>query len=524
MRRMIIGLAATATTLAAAPAAMAQPAVGIVGGGSNDALVQFDTATPGTISSSRAVTGLINGERLQGVDYRWIPSAANAAAGQTQGLYGLGVNGTAGHIYKIDAATAVATPVDPNATLALSATATSYGFDFNPAADLIRINNDSDQNLRVNPNTGVLAGTDTTLAPAAQFIGAAAYDRVNIAPTAPVTGSNTTLFVINAATDELAYQGGLNSTPSPNLGAINAIGPLGVNVDTGAPSNFDIGFDGEVLATLYVGGTPGLYSINKTTGAATAVGSTTSVLSGFAIVPGTVQFQTGLYANSEGSNATITVTRSGSTVGTSTVNFATAGGTADGNDYTPTSGTLSFGPGETVKSFPIEIKDDSIREGDETVGLSLSAAGTGIVLGNQAAATLTIIDNDGPVVPVPTPPTADTTAPTIKLSTVRSSYSLKAFKAGITVRVTTNERAELEATVSSRVTKATAARALAGKYNLELIGKTLGFGTGQRTIKLKPKSALVGTPKKSFKVRLKVVATDAAGNDRTTTKTITVKK
>ena len=516
MPRKTLGLAAVAATLIAAPTAVAQPAVGLIGGGATDALATFDTDTPSTVTSSRGVTGLVAGERLVGIDYRWIPLAS---ANTSPGLYGLGVNPGTGdsHVYRIDPATAVAAPVGAGFNRAAGV---DYGFDFNPAVDRIRVITSGDDNYRAHPDTGaIVAPGDTTLTPAAQSISAAAYDRVNVAPTTPA--GPTTLYVINPTTDQLATQGGVDSSPSPNGGATNAVGPLGVDAaPTGA--NFDIAYDGKAYATLVVGGTPGLYAIDKSSGAATLIGSTSLELDGLAIIPGTAQFTTTAFSNSERTNATITVTRGGSTAFSASVNYATGGGTADASDYTPASGTLTFGPGESTKSFAVNLTDDSVREDDETVGLTLSNPSNGLALGNPAA-TLTIVDNDGPAVVPPTP--ADKTAPTVTLSTVRSSYSLKAFKRGVTVRVATNEAASIEATLAAKVTKATAARAaLAGAYNLELIGKKLSSGTGTRTIKLKPKSALFGTPRKSVKVKLRVVATDAAGNDRTVTKIITVKK
>lgn len=535
-RTTIIGLATTAATLSLAPTAFAQPAVGVVGGGSNDALVTFDTDSPAAVTSSRAVTGLLGDERIEGVDFRWIPSAANAAMGGTvgaAGLYALGVSadGASGHVYRIDPATAIATPVNAASVLAFNPAATTYGFDFNPSADAIRVTNDADQSFRVSPVSGAFAATDTSLTPAGQKVSTAAYDRVDIAPTAPATASNTTLFVINPTTDQLAYQGGLNSNPSPNAGALNAIGALGVDVDPAAPATFDIGYDGEAFATLSpVGGTAGFYRINTTTGAATLVGSISQPLIGAALIPGTVQFLQTDFSQSERANATITVTRTGSTGRPATVNYTTGGGTAiAGTDYTPVSGTLAFAAGEARRSFTIPITNDTIEEGDETVGIAIGGSGPGVALGTPSQATLTIIDNDGPIVP-PTPappvvptPAPDKTPPVISLSLVRSSYSLSAFKKGISVRVKTNEMAELEAAVNSRVTRATAARFRAGKYNLELASATRAFDTSQ-VIKLRPKSALIGSPRKSFKVRLKVVASDSAGNESTRTKIITIKK
>lgn len=518
MHRKTFGLVAAATALAATPtAAFAQPAVGLIGGGANDALATFDTDTPGSISSSRAVTGLVAGERLVGIDYRWIPAAASGAA---PGLYGLGVNGATGdaHVYRLDAATGVATPIGAGFNRAAG---TSYGFDFNPAVDRIRVVNQADDNYRAHPDTGAFVAADTALSPAGKTITTAAYDRVNVAPTTPA--GPTTLYVIDPTTDQLATQGGIDSSPSPNGGVINPVGALGVDAaPTGA--NFDIAFDGKAYATLVVGGTPGLYAINKSSGAASLIGTTSQQFDGLAVVPGSAGFVTSSYSNSERSNATITVTRTGSTEFAASVKYATGGGSADpATDYKPASGTLTFAAGESTRSFAVELTDDSVREDEETIGLALGEPSSGIVLGT-ASASLTIVDNDGPAVTPPAP--VDQTPPTLTLSTVRSSYSARAFKKGITVRVTTNEAASIEATLAAKVKKATAARArvLAGAYNLELVGKKLSSGTGTRTIKLKPKAALFGTPRKSVKVKLRVVAKDAAGNERTVTKIITVKR
>jgi len=95
-----------------------------------------------------------------------------------------------------------------------------------------------------------------------------------------------------------------------------------------------------------------------------------------------------------GSNAVITVVRTGSTIGTVMVDFSTVPGTATpGADYVTNSGTLIFGPGETNKTFTITIIDDNIQEGNETVTNILSHPRGPAVLG-LAASTLTIVDND----------------------------------------------------------------------------------------------------------------------------------
>src|SRR5204863_2536358 len=97
-------------------------------------------------------------------------------------------------------------------------------------------------------------------------------------------------------------------------------------------------------------------------------------------------------AENEGS-ASITVVRSNYLAQLVSVNFSTANGTAlAGLDYLGTNGTLTFGAGETSKTFTVRLLDDTIREEDETVSLRLSdPTGSGAVPGATPAATLTIL-------------------------------------------------------------------------------------------------------------------------------------
>jgi uncharacterized repeat protein (TIGR01451 family) len=99
--------------------------------------------------------------------------------------------------------------------------------------------------------------------------------------------------------------------------------------------------------------------------------------------------------------ATIAVNLSAAPDHSVSIDYATGGGTASaGSDYSPTSGTLSFGAGQISKSFSIPIGDDSLDEPDETIQLTLSDPSGG-TLGAPASATLTIADNDGAPSPGP---------------------------------------------------------------------------------------------------------------------------
>ncbi len=70
------------------------------------------------------------------------------------------------------------------------------------------------------------------------------------------------------------------------------------------------------------------------------------------------------------------------------VNYSTTDGTAKaGQDYTAVSGgTVTFNPGETSKSAPVTILDDSLAEGNETFTVTLSNPVNGDPHGRQPRA------------------------------------------------------------------------------------------------------------------------------------------
>ncbi|MDH5361002.1 MAG: hypothetical protein OEX03_10585, partial [Gammaproteobacteria bacterium] len=113
-------------------------------------------------------------------------------------------------------------------------------------------------------------------------------------------------------------------------------------------------------------------------------------------VPGTLALSPATYSVSEsGATATITVTRTGGSDATVSVNYATTDDSATaGSDYTSASGTLSWLHGDSAaKTFAITISDDGSYEPSELVSLGLSAVTGGATLGISSG-TLTITDND----------------------------------------------------------------------------------------------------------------------------------
>jgi hypothetical protein len=111
---------------------------------------------------------------------------------------------------------------------------------------------------------------------------------------------------------------------------------------------------------------------------------------------GSLQFSGATYSVAEnGGSALITVSRTGGSAGSVSIDYATSDGTATaGSDYSATSGTLTLLDGETSASFSVPVTDDTDIEGNETVDLALSNPTGGATLGSPSSAVLTILDDD----------------------------------------------------------------------------------------------------------------------------------
>ena len=97
----------------------------------------------------------------------------------------------------------------------------------------------------------------------------------------------------------------------------------------------------------------------------------------------------------EGTDATLDfqVTLDREAAGTVTVEYATSDGTAlAGSDYTATSGTLTFAPGETEKTVSVPVLEDDHDEGSETLTLRLTSASGATIADGEATGTITNSD------------------------------------------------------------------------------------------------------------------------------------
>jgi hypothetical protein len=226
----------------------AEPVVALTSG---NRLLFFDSATPGTVTKLITIN-TVGSETLVGIDFR--PATGDLFA-----------FGPSGRLYVLNLTSGAATTPAGTAT---GLAGTRFGFDFNPTVDRIRVVNDADQNVRLHPDTGAIAGTDTTLAFAATDVNTGANPNVvAVAYTNNFAGAGATvLYDIDSNLNALLVQS------NPNGGILNTVGPLGV--DTTDNVGFDISArTGVAFASLTVGTTTGLYTINLGSGAATLVGT-----------------------------------------------------------------------------------------------------------------------------------------------------------------------------------------------------------------------------------------------------------
>ncbi|MGK2857654.1 MAG: DUF4394 domain-containing protein [Thermoanaerobaculia bacterium] len=233
--------------------------------GPGNSLVSFDHLTPGTPLSTVAISGLSNLESVVGIDSR--PASGD--------LYALT---DASRLYNINTSTGAATLAGAGSFSPLLS-GNLFGVDFNPTVDRVRVVSQTDQNLRLHPDLGTVVATDSTLAYAPGDIAFGVNPSVvGVAYTNSVpTASTTTLYAIDSARNTLVRQGSVNAFPtSPNTGQLFTIGSLGVS--TGDSVGFDVSSaTGVAFAALQVNGGSTLYTIDLSTGVATAIGNISGV-------------------------------------------------------------------------------------------------------------------------------------------------------------------------------------------------------------------------------------------------------
>jgi hypothetical protein len=177
-------------------------------------LLQFNERSPDKLRDVQVITGLGPGVTLRGIDFR--PATGD--------LYGVGSDSV---VYRVNPQTGIAVAEGLAFTPALRGS--SFGVDFNPTVDKIRVVSDAAQNLRLNVDEGTVLSADKDLNPGTPQVVAAGYTNSSFTATKPAA---TQLFVVDAARDQLLLQN------PPNDGTLTM--PKRLGVDVGPLTGFDI--------------------------------------------------------------------------------------------------------------------------------------------------------------------------------------------------------------------------------------------------------------------------------------------
>ena len=250
----------------------------------------------------------------------------------------------------------------------------------------VSLDSATNANISISPGTGTIQDNDA--APTVQFSSSTYSVNENAGPvTVTITKTGATELsatVAYSTSDGTATQPGDYTTTS---GSVTFL-PGETSKDITIPITNDTTFETSENFTVTLSSPS-----NATLGSPSS--ATVTIIDDDALP--LVQFSATNYNVNEGAGTvTVTVTKTGNTALPSSVNYATSDGSATaGSDYTATSGTLTFQPNDTSKTFTVPITQDAIYEGNETFTVTLSVP-VGCSLGAPSSATVTIVDDETP--------------------------------------------------------------------------------------------------------------------------------
>ncbi len=383
------------TQTVAAPAPNAQVLI------NGNRIAAFATSFPAALEMPTALTGVAAGESIVSIDRR----------PQNGFLYGLGYNATAGSVqlYSIAPQSGVATPIGASGSFVAAdgvtpapvgnGAGTTFGIDFNPTVDRVRVVNSGGQNFRMNPNTGAFVDGNAGVANV-NMDGAINGATVTVGETAytnsAINATVTTQYTLDAATDALCIQN------PPNNGTQTACLPFGTAVDA------VLGFDIDPTVTVSAGSTPA-------TGSGTAVlklaGQTGEVLASVDLANGMVGGTSALVSDGVLGLALqkpATVPFVGLTAdGTQVVRF-TAGATGAGNIAAVTVAITGVTAGEALAGVDYRPQTGQlyalgVNDAADNATLYLLDPQTGVATAVGTAGQVAFVDAAGMAVDLPAP-------------------------------------------------------------------------------------------------------------------------
>jgi CSLREA domain-containing protein len=350
---------------------------------------QTSSEDAGPVSVANFVTGIRPG-----------PVVATDEAGQTL-TFSVSVTGTTGNLSfttppAIDATTGTLTyqaAAGTNGTATVSVTLSDNGSNVAPNS-----NTSSPQTFTItvgsvnDPPVNTVPGTQTTPANTPKTFSTTNGNAISIADADAGSGSLQVNLAVTSGTLTLGSTAGL--TVSGN--GTNTV------IASGTLANLNAGLQG--LTFTPQSGFSGIVTLTVTTNDQGNTGGpaqtdTDQVTIGVGNLPllsvADASVQEG---NSGTTNLSFTVTLAPSSNLVVSVQAATADGTATaGSDYTSTTQTLTFQPGETSKTVSVPILGDSLAESDETLTLTLSSAQNALISRDKATGTIQNDDLGGTI-------------------------------------------------------------------------------------------------------------------------------
>ena len=242
--------AAIAAVLAMAGTANAELVYGVT---DTQTLVSFDSGDTSNLLTGVAISGLQSNEQVRGIDIR-------PATGQ---MYALG---SFNNLYTINTTTGAATQVG-SGSFAPPTNGSSFGFDFNPVIDRIRVVSDANQNLVLNPNDGTSTMVTSLFYGAGDMNEGMDPNIVGSAYTNSFAGAGSTqLYGIDTGLDMLVTQ-------ANSAGTLMTVGSVGVDLND--TLSFDIsGATGIAYASVVSDdfSSSTFWMIDLSTGAGSALG------------------------------------------------------------------------------------------------------------------------------------------------------------------------------------------------------------------------------------------------------------
>ncbi|MFN5874591.1 MAG: beta strand repeat-containing protein, partial [Aphanizomenon sp.] len=328
---------------------------------------QYTLTRTGDVTGSLTVNVALSGTATNGTDYTTIPTIVTFVAGSSTALVDLNVTDD--------------TLVEGTETAILTVTS---GTGYTVGTSASAIVNIADNDL---PTITVVA-TDANADAAETLLGTTPNPGQY---TLTRTGATTSSLTVNVALTGTATNGTdyttIPTTVTFVAGSSTALVDLNVTDDT-LVEGTETAILTVTSGTGYTVGTSASATVNIADNDPPQVSVVATDASAAETVLGTTP-NPGQY----------TLTRTGPTTSSLTVNVGLTGTATNGTDYTTIPTTVTFAAGSSTALVDLNVTDDTLVEGTETAILTVTS-GTGYTVGTSASATVNIADNDLPVNPI----------------------------------------------------------------------------------------------------------------------------